>query len=86
MYRVGAHDATAEAQAAIERREAAEVSSGERPLIGRDAEMTLTLNLAASMISGMSHGGIIVIEGNTGAWSSCTVAGPGAWRMAHGGG
>jgi hypothetical protein len=32
---VGAHDATAEAQAAQQRREAAEVSSGERPLIGR---------------------------------------------------
>ncbi|KAG2432750.1 hypothetical protein HYH02_012884 [Chlamydomonas schloesseri] len=66
VYRVGAHDATAEAQAAQQRREAAEVSSGERPLIGRDAEMTLTLNHAASMISGMSHGGIIIIEGNTG--------------------
>ncbi|PNH10372.1 Adenylate cyclase type 10, partial [Tetrabaena socialis] len=66
VYRVGAHDATAEAQAAQQRREAAEVSSGERPLIGRDAEMTLTLNHAASMISGMSNGGIIVIEGNTG--------------------
>lgn len=65
-HRVGAHDATAEAQAAQQRREAAEVSSGERPLIGRDAEMTLTLNHAASMISGMSHGGIIIIEGNTG--------------------
>ncbi|KAG2496536.1 hypothetical protein HYH03_005360 [Edaphochlamys debaryana] len=66
VYRVGPHDATAEAQAAQQRREAAEVSSGERPLIGRDAEMTLTLNHAASMISGMSHGGIIIIEGNTG--------------------
>ncbi|GIL91465.1 hypothetical protein Vretifemale_19055, partial [Volvox reticuliferus] len=66
VYRVVAHDATAEAQAAQQRREAAEVSSGERPLIGRDAEMTLTLNQAASMISGLSHGGIIIIEGNTG--------------------
>ncbi|GFR48148.1 hypothetical protein Agub_g9980 [Astrephomene gubernaculifera] len=66
VYRVNAHDATAEAQAAQERREAAEVSSGERPLIGRDPEMTLTLNHAASMISGMSQGGIIIIEGNTG--------------------
>ncbi|GIL60582.1 hypothetical protein Vafri_15123 [Volvox africanus] len=66
VYTVGAHDATAEAQAAQQRREAAEVSSGERPLIGRDAEMTLTLNQAASMISGLTHGGIIIIEGNTG--------------------
>ncbi|EFJ50372.1 hypothetical protein VOLCADRAFT_116897 [Volvox carteri f. nagariensis] len=66
VYRVDAHDADAEAQAAQQRREAAEVSSGERPLIGRDAEMTLTLNQAASMISGLSHGGIIIIEGNTG--------------------
>lgn len=65
--RVGAHDATGEAHAAQQRREAAEISTGERPLIGRDAEMTLTLNQAASMISGLSQGGIIVLEGNTGA-------------------
>lgn len=39
----------------------------ERPLIGRDVEMTMILNQAANMISGIGAGGTIVIEGNTGA-------------------
>jgi hypothetical protein len=38
----------------------------ERPLIGRDTEMSFVLNRAANMIAGMATGGAIVIEGNTG--------------------
>lgn len=40
----------------------------ERPLIGRDTEMSFILNRAANMIAGMATGGAIVIEGNTGGW------------------
>lgn len=38
----------------------------ERPLMGRDTEMSFVLNRAANMIAGMATGGAIVIEGNTG--------------------
>lgn len=41
----------------------------ERPLIGRDTEMTFILNRAANMVAGVATGGAIVIEGTTGARS-----------------
>jgi class 3 adenylate cyclase len=43
-----------------------QVSSGERPLIGRDVEMTTVLNQAAAMIGEQAPGGVVVVEGNTG--------------------
>ncbi|GFH21267.1 predicted protein, partial [Haematococcus lacustris] len=41
-------------------------AASERPLVGRDTEMSFVLNRAANMIAGMATGGTIIIEGTTG--------------------
>lgn len=39
----------------------------QRPLVGRSAEMALILSRVSAMFGGQASGGLIIIEGNTGA-------------------
>jgi len=66
VYNVTPHDSNTASQRAKEEVRAEMMNSAERPLIGRDGEITELLTKAANMISGMEGGGVTVVEGNTG--------------------
>lgn len=64
--RVSPHDGSSARAKAAADNSAEQAGAAERPLIGHDAELALILNKAAGIISGVSSGGAVVLEGSTG--------------------